>query len=206
MKKLFPFILYFCSFLSLGQTSSTNYKIVPGVVLKSAEQEFVVLVNEYRKQNGLKPVILSNKYYEDEYNQSYYLSHLNEYSLKTGNSTLYISHGQEKELPGFTRNTTRKEKGFAIYKNASHFGECVMYKFDWLFEWNKRNEKEIALEILNSWKKSPKHNAILLVKDFNKLAISCYRTQIIDYIPPNQNNYVYKCVIWTSCLVMWEEK
>jgi len=193
MKKLILFIIL-AVYTTLG--FSQDYKIIPGMVLKTAEQEFVILVNDYRKEKGLEPVVLDNKYYSNVYNQSYYLSHLNEYFMRTGNNTLYISHGQELDLPDYTEITRE-------YKGTINRGECVTHKMDWLFEFNKRTEKEIATMALNCWKKSPPHNATLLNKEYKKISICCYRTQIIDYTPIGQK-FTYKAVIFASTLVMGE--
>lgn len=142
----------------------TTVSAGPSVDYSAMEIEFVQLVNEYRKDNGLEPLLLSDVItvacdrHSSDMATYGFMDHLTGYR-DTANGGLVPMKGKSSDY--FTTGTNPAERMIACgYDFATMMGENLAAGYD------------SALGALEGFKASPTHNEILLSDDFRVMGIS----------------------------------
>ena len=164
MKKIAVIFAVFVSSLSIGQDniSSINLRIADSIRKSNINwnhvyNEFLILLNEYRKSNNLSNVVLDTNVYRAAKFQS-------EYMLKTNTLT------HETNITGYKTLWDRMET-FNI--SGSRFGECgVVGNILLAVTKNQSLAESVLLRFIDS----PGHNKILLMPEITKIGMSVSRS------------------------------
>ncbi|MDG1476655.1 MAG: CAP domain-containing protein [Vicingaceae bacterium] len=124
----------------------------------SIDSSLFRLINEYRQQNSIKELTWSDNLFRMAEHHSRYLILLNYDSLKTT-----VSHFERLDLEDFVEIDNPVDR-FQHYENSSAdaWGETV----SGVAKISNYMASDLPEAILDGWKKSPKHNKIVLKKDF----------------------------------------
>jgi uncharacterized protein YkwD len=114
-------------------------------------------VNEYRKQKKLKELTWDDKAYKAS-------DHHLKYMVKNS----FVSHDESNDTP----TSFLRLKKYGV--NPIFSGENIR-----VIMYSKNNDELMAKEIVDGWKKSPKHNEIML-SDYKKSAVSCDKGVLKD--------------------------
>jgi uncharacterized protein YkwD len=127
-------------------------------------------INEYRVSNHVSPLIWDESLWSAANNHSTYLVELN----KLDKDTFTITHFQNND----SFKTPDKRASFFL-KREIHVSECTNMCG---FGFGKYATLEYAANaVLDTWKKSKKHNAALLSKKITKGTISCSKSNFSLY-------------------------
>ncbi len=123
----------------IGSTIFANSAL--GASIDCQEKAFLILVNNYRRQNGLSPLVLSPALITAAQNHSASMANSN-----------YFSH---TGLDGRSHQDRLLDLGYvSIYS-----GECIS------------SGLERATDTFNGWRNSPAHNSIMLGSNYNAVGI-----------------------------------
>jgi hypothetical protein len=182
-----------------------------GDTLKIAQEELAILVNAYRKSNGLSEVKITKRLWIWSHNQSLYLANLVRIGLIEGNikgaysqklimDTIVDLHAQDYDLP----NYEEQDRTQIPLKIRPFVGENVFFMII-KNQQSTINQKQLAKLILDAWKNSKKHNDLLLYEKFNtdyrgtfdRISVSIFKTRQFTFKKDGKitNSYIISATI-----------
>jgi uncharacterized protein YkwD len=178
MKNLFLFLVLFVSNFVICQTShrvtksDINYvdSINKTFNKENVEKEFLILLNKYRKDNGLDTLTISKE-------ASDACKYQTEYCFKNN----ILTHTNPNL--GYENLTNRLKKFGLLNSDTKKRAECgvTFITFELCVQ-----RICVAQRMLDIWKMSPPHNSILLYKDVDKIGI---------HISKEINSSIYSFII-----------
>lgn len=182
-----------------------------GDTLKIAQEELAILVNAYRKSNGLSEVKITKRLWIWSHSQSLYLANLVRIGLIEGNikgaysqklimDTIVDLHAQDYDLP----NYEEQDRTQIPLKIRPFVGENVFFMII-KNQQSTINQKQLAKLILDAWKNSKKHNDLLLYEKFNtdyrgtfdRISVSIFKTRQFTFKKDGKitNSYIISATI-----------
>jgi len=182
-----------------------------GDTLKIAQEELAILVNAYRKFNGLSEVKITKRLWIWSHSQSLYLANLVRIGLIEGNikgaysqklimDTIVDLHAQDYDLP----NYEEQDRTQIPLKIRPFVGENVFFMII-KNQQSTINQKQLAKLILDAWKNSKKHNDLLLYEKFNtdyrgtfdRISVSIFKTRQFTFKKDGKitNSYIISATI-----------
>ena len=156
MKNLLLSLIFLCSLGVIAQTK------LDSLVFKK--------INEYRVSNHVNPLVWDETLYPAANFHSTYLVELN----KLDKDTFTVTHFQNND-----KFKTPNQRASYFLKRDVKVSECTNMCGFGFGKW--ATLEYAANSVLDTWKKSPKHNAAILSKNITKGAISCSKANFSLY-------------------------
>ena len=161
-------------------------------VEKSVDDILFEKINNYRKENHLKPFVWNDSVYEMAKHHSEYLQKYDDefgsQKKETKNENIiFLSHYEDSSLIGFNSLKEVIDRALFFLNNLKHKNVKVEENvLSFCNNYYVGNNEKIAEKIFKLWKNSPKHNENMLTKtekfkNFYAACSSISKTTYLNY-------------------------